>query len=39
MTERELVSITIDGVEMQGPAGEVLIKVAEDNGNFIPRFC
>lgn len=24
---------------MQGPAGEVLIKVAEDNGNYIPRFC
>ena len=39
MTEREQVTITIDGVEMQGPAGEVLIKVAEDNGNFIPRFC
>ena len=39
MAERELVTITIDGVEMQGPAGEVLIKVAEDNGNFIPRFC
>ncbi|MDJ0923536.1 MAG: NADH-quinone oxidoreductase subunit NuoG [Acidimicrobiia bacterium] len=39
MADRELVTITIDGVEMQGPAGEVLIKVAEDNGNFIPRFC
>ena len=39
MAERELVTITVDGVEMQGPAGEVLIKVAEDNGNFIPRFC
>ncbi len=24
---------------MQGPAGEVLIKVAEENGNYIPRFC
>jgi len=35
----ELVTITVDGVEMQGPAGEVLIKVAEDNGNYIPRFC
>jgi NADH-quinone oxidoreductase subunit G len=33
------VTITIDGVEMHGPAGEVVIKVAEDNGNFIPRFC
>ena len=35
----DLVTITVDGVEMQGPAGEVLIKVAEDNGSFIPRFC
>jgi len=35
----DLVTITVDGVEMQGKAGEVLIKVAEDNGNFIPRFC
>ncbi len=35
----DLVTITIDGVDMQGPAGEVLIKVAEDNGAFIPRFC
>jgi NADH-quinone oxidoreductase subunit G len=34
-----MVTITVDGVEMQGPAGEVLIKVAEDNGNYIPRFC
>jgi NADH-quinone oxidoreductase subunit G len=39
MSERELVTIIIDGVEMRGPAGEVLIKVAEDNGNYIPRFC
>ncbi len=39
MAERELITITVDGVEMQGPAGEVLIKVAEDSGNFIPRFC
>jgi NADH-quinone oxidoreductase subunit G len=39
LAERELVTITVDGVEMQGPAGEVLIKVAEDNGNYIPRFC
>ncbi len=35
----DLINITVDGVEMQGKAGEVLIKVAEDNGNFIPRFC
>ena len=35
----DIVTISVDGVEMQGKAGEVLIKVAEDNGNFIPRFC
>lgn len=35
----DLVTITVDGIEMQGPAGEVLIKVAEDNGSYIPRFC
>jgi NADH-quinone oxidoreductase subunit G len=35
----DLVTSTVDGVEMQGPAGEVLIKVAEDNGTYIPRFC
>ncbi len=35
----DLVTITVDGVEMQGRAGEVLIKVAEENGNYIPRFC
>ncbi len=35
----DLVTITIDGVEVQGRAGEVLIKVAEDNGSYIPRFC
>ncbi|MGA9595281.1 MAG: NADH-quinone oxidoreductase subunit NuoG [Acidimicrobiia bacterium] len=33
------VTITVDGVEMQGPAGEVLIKVAVDNGVYIPHFC
>ncbi len=35
----DLVTITVDGVEMQGRAGEVLIKVAEENGSYIPRFC
>ncbi|MCP4309218.1 MAG: NADH-quinone oxidoreductase subunit NuoG [bacterium] len=35
----DLVTISVDGIELQGPAGEVLIKVAEDNGNYIPRFC
>ena len=35
----ELVTITIDGTDVQVPAGELLIKSAEDNGTFIPRFC
>ena len=33
------VSLTIDGVEVEAPAGELLIKAAEDNGTYIPRFC
>ncbi len=33
------VTITVDGVEMQVPPGELLIKAAQDNGNYIPRFC
>ncbi len=35
----ETVTVTIDGVEMQVPAGELLIKAAQDNGTYIPRFC
>ncbi len=31
--------ITIDGVAAQVPAGELLIKAAEDAGTYIPRFC
>ena len=37
--EREMVGLTIDGVEVEAPAGELLIKAAEDNGTHIPRFC
>jgi NADH-quinone oxidoreductase subunit G len=33
------VSITIDGVARSVPAGEVLIKAAQDTGTYIPRFC
>jgi len=33
------VSITIDGVAHQVPAGELLIQAAEDVGTYIPRFC
>ena len=34
-----MVGLTIDGVEVEAPAGELLIKAAEDNGVYIPRFC
>jgi len=34
-----LVSVTIDGREVQVPAGELLIKVAQEHGTYIPRFC
>ena len=37
--EREIVTVTIDGIEMQAPKGELLIRVAQDNGTFVPRFC
>jgi NADH-quinone oxidoreductase subunit G len=33
------VTITIDGREVQVPEGELLIKVAQDHGTYIPRFC
>lgn len=36
---QEMVTVTIDGVERQVPAGELLIKAAEDEGTYIPRFC
>ena len=33
------VSVTIDGVEIQAEAGELLIDAAERTGTYIPRFC
>jgi len=33
------VTVTIDGVEMEAAAGELVIKVAQDHGIYIPRFC
>ncbi len=33
------VTVTIDGVEMEADAGELVIKVAQDHGIYIPRFC
>ncbi len=35
----EIVTITVDGRQMQARKGEMLIKAAQDNGNYIPRFC
>ena len=37
MSER--VTITIDGREHEVPAGELLIKAAQDTGTYVPRFC
>ena len=34
-----LVNITINGVEHRVVEGEMLIKAAQDNGTYIPRFC
>ncbi len=34
-----MVSISIDGVDRQVPAGQLVIKAAEDHGTYIPRFC
>src|ERR1051325_6928120 len=35
----ETVKLTIDGVEVQAPKGALLIRVAEQMGIAIPRFC
>ncbi|GAA4596162.1 NADH-quinone oxidoreductase subunit G [Actinoplanes octamycinicus] len=35
----DLVTLTIDGVEVQAEKGELLIRVAERMGTAIPRFC
>jgi NADH-quinone oxidoreductase subunit G len=39
MPDTETVTITIDGVEHQVPAGSLLICAAQDNGTYVPRFC
>lgn len=33
------VKITVDGRELEVPKGELVIKAAQDNGTYIPRFC
>ncbi|MFI5045804.1 MAG: NADH-quinone oxidoreductase subunit NuoG [Acidimicrobiia bacterium] len=35
----DVVTVTIDGREVQAPRGELLIKVAQQHGTYIPRFC
>ena len=35
----DLVTVTIDGKEVQAARGELLIKVAQEHGSYIPRFC
>lgn len=35
----ETVSITLDDRAVEVPAGELLIKAAQDRGTYIPRFC
>ena len=35
----DVVTVTIDGKEVQAPRGELLIKVAQQHGTYIPRFC
>lgn len=37
--ENNLVHITIDGTEHQVREEELIIKAAQDNGTYIPRFC
>ena len=34
-----LITITLDGVEKQVPEGDLMIKAAQDQGTYIPRFC
>jgi NADH-quinone oxidoreductase subunit G len=35
----DLVTVTIDGREVQAKKGELLIKVAQEHGVYVPRFC
>lgn len=35
----EKVRVTIDGREVEARNGELLIRVAQENGTYIPRFC
>ncbi len=35
----DVANVTIDGREVEAPRGELLIKVAQEHGTYIPRFC
>src|SRR3989337_2724436 len=37
--DQDVVSGTIDDKVVQAPRGELLIKVAQEHGTYIPRFC
>ena len=37
--DQDVVSLTIDGKEVQAPRGRLLIEVAQEHGTYIPRFC
>jgi len=37
--DNNLIGVTINGTEHQVPAGQLIIKAAEDTGTYIPRFC
>ena len=37
--DQDMVSVTIDDKVVQAPRGELLIKVAQEHGTYIPRFC
>ena len=35
----ETVKVIVDGRQIEVPKGELIIKAAQDNGTYIPRFC
>ncbi|MFO7592051.1 MAG: NADH-quinone oxidoreductase subunit NuoG [Acidimicrobiia bacterium] len=37
--DQDVVTLTIDDKVVQAPRGELLIKVAQEHGSYIPRFC
>ena len=37
--DQDVVTVTIDDKVVQAPRGELLIKVAQEHGCYIPRFC